>query len=607
MNGTKPEAARFERLFANLALFNRAFRKYRTKIFVLTILGFLSGLFEAVGINAIIPLFSLLVRGQGQATDFVSRTIEGLFRSLEINFSIVPLLIFILTLFLLKTLIMILFNYINQKIDASYEETTRNELMKAMFSANWPYLLRQKTGYLETVMVSDINASTHLLRYLSSVILALSSLLMYILVALNISTTITLITVAIGAVLLLIFKPLLTKTRHLAQNQANMNKQVANLISEHMIGMKTVKTMGTETEIRKMAGNFFKMLRNFRVKIGVYQNTVNLVTQPLGILLIVVVFAFSYNTPGFNIASFAAILYLIEKMFALIQNLQSRLHHINEFIPHLKISMNFKEEAQKNKEQDAGLKNFSFQDSLEYRDVAFAYPGKKPILSQVNFRIERGSFVGLIGPSGAGKTTIVDLLLRLFEPQQGTILIDGENIANIKLQEWRKNIGYVSQDIFLLNDTIRNNIRFYDEGLTEEELARAAELANIYEFVQSLPEGFQTIVGERGVMLSVGQRQRVILARILARKPQILVLDEATSALDNESEVQIQKAIANLKGKVTVLAIAHRLTTIINSDKLLVLDQGKIAEEGSPRQLLENRDSYFFKVHNLKKAEHHNA
>lgn len=207
--------------------------------------------------------------------------------------------------------------------------------------------------------------------------------------------------------------------------------------------------------------------------------------------------------------------------------------------------------------------------------------------------------VGLIGSSGSGKTTIADLLMQLFRPEGGEIIIDGENIANINLQSWRKKIGYMPQDPFLLNDTIENNIRFYNSGMSSDEIMVAVKTANIYDFIEGLPKGLQTIIGERGVKISAGQRQRIMLARALARKPKILILDEATSALDNQSDMAIQKSIDNLRGKITILVIAHRLSTIMSSDRLLVLENGKIIEEGLPNELLRDKDTHFYKIYNI--------
>jgi ABC-type multidrug transport system fused ATPase/permease subunit len=215
----------------------------------------------------------------------------------------------------------------------------------------------------------------------------------------------------------------------------------------------------------------------------------------------------------------------------------------------------------------------------------------------VNFSISRGEMVGLIGPSGAGKTTIVDLVLRLFNPTSGEILLDGKNIRKIKLKDWRKNIGYVSQDIFLINDTIANNIKFYDDSISDKEIEEAAKSANIYDFIQNCPEKFETNIGERGIMLSVGQRQRIIIARVLARQPKFLLLDEATSALDNESELKIKESIDGLKGKVPVFIIAHRLSTVMNCDKVLAIENGKIIEQGEPKKLLNDKKSYFYQIY----------
>ena len=316
----------------------------------------------------------------------------------------------------------------------------------------------------------------------------------------------------------------------------------------------------------------------------------------MAFIVIALLFAFSYKSPAFNIAAFAVVIFLIQKMFMFIQSMQTHIQDINQSTPYLKAVLEYRQNAIENMEADSGKENFSFNNAIKFDAVSFSYSPAKKIVSGLTLSIKKGETIGLVGPSGTGKTTVVDLLLRLFTPQKGVILIDGKDIQSVDLKEWREKIGYVPQDIFLINDSIKNNIRFYNESVSEKDIIEAAKMANIYDTVTELSEKFDTVVGERGVKLSGGQKQRIVLARALARKPEILILDEATSAIDAESEKLIQQSIKNLRGKMTILIIAHRPSTVMNCDRLIVLKKGKILEEDSPEKLIENPQSYFYRM-----------
>jgi len=271
-------------------------------------------------------------------------------------------------------------------------------------------------------------------------------------------------------------------------------------------------------------------------------------------------------------------------------------------LPHLQAILTYNDAAASHQERVVGTKEFVFKKQLQFSGVGFGYVANQSVLHNLNFEINHGEMVGIIGPSGVGKTTVVDLMLRLLTPTSGQLLVDDVPATEIRLDQWRSKIGYVSQDIFLMNETIKNNIRFYNQNLTEQEIVTAAQMANIDGFIQTLPEKYETVIGERGIMLSAGQRQRIVIARILARKPELLILDEATSALDNESEAQIQQVIKRLKGTITVVVIAHRLSTVMDADRLLVLEKGGITEQGSPQDLIKNKQSYFSKVYNIRET-----
>jgi ABC-type multidrug transport system fused ATPase/permease subunit len=223
---------------------------------------------------------------------------------------------------------------------------------------------------------------------------------------------------------------------------------------------------------------------------------------------------------------------------------------------------------------------------VAFDGVTFAYDHRKPIFERLALTIPAGQRVGLIGHSGAGKTTLVTLLMRLYDVQQGAVRIDGQNIAEVTQASLRRSIGLIPQDVVLFHRTLMENIRYGRPGASDAEVRRAAERAHAHEFIVALPEGYQTLVGERGVKLSGGQRQRIAIARAVLRDAPILLLDEATSALDAESETLVQKALDKIMQGRTTLVIAHRLATVIGADRILVLDHGRLVEEGTHQSLI---------------------
>lgn len=229
---------------------------------------------------------------------------------------------------------------------------------------------------------------------------------------------------------------------------------------------------------------------------------------------------------------------------------------------------------------------------VRFDNVVFGYSGDSKVLDGISFDVKPGKMLALVGATGVGKTTIVSLLERFYDPQSGKITIDGHDIRHATLSSLRKNISIVLQDVFFFNGTVYENIAYGAENATEEEVYAAAKTACADEFIREMPEGYMTKIGERGVRLSGGQKQRIAIARAVLRKTPILVLDEATSAVDNETEAQIQKAIENLSGSHTLIVIAHRLTTIMKADDIIVLRDGKIAEEGTHDELMKKGGIY---------------
>jgi subfamily B ATP-binding cassette protein MsbA len=243
-----------------------------------------------------------------------------------------------------------------------------------------------------------------------------------------------------------------------------------------------------------------------------------------------------------------------------------------------------------------------FRDSLVFSDVSFHYHPNEPVLSHLNLRVNRGEVLAVVGPSGSGKTTLANLIPRFYEISQGELRIDDIDIRRVSFGSLRRQIALVTQQTILFNDTVRNNIAYGISDCPEERIAEAARSAYALDFIRELPQGFDTVIGESGARLSGGQQQRISIARALLKDAPVLILDEATSALDTESEREVQKALDNLMRNRTTIVIAHRLSTVHNADRIIVLKNGQVVEEGSHGELIERRGQYYG-LHQLQYAE----
>ncbi len=389
--------------------------------------------------------------------------------------------------------------------------------------------------------------------------------------------------------------------RHISRNLQSAMGEVTQVATQSVQGYRTIKTFGGEEQERKTFFDAAEENRRQQLKMIVTKSlSVMLIYMIAGVALAGVLavaaglIAKNELSPGAFVAAFAAMV-TIQKPLRSLSNLNSILQQ------GIAAAQSVFEFLDLPDEVDNGTQALVRSDgAVHFDNVTFRYPGKpEPVLRDVSFAVPAGRTVALVGRSGSGKSTIVSLLLRLYHPEQGVIQLDGRDIEQLKLADYRRQFALVSQQVTLFNDTVRNNIAYGDmRGATDEAIIKAAKLANAWDFIEALPQQLDTPVGDNGFSLSGGQRQRLAIARALLKDAPILVLDEATSALDNESERQIQNALDSLMKNRTTIVIAHRLSTIESADQILVLDQGRIIEQGSHRELLAASGEYA-KLHAL--------
>jgi ABC-type multidrug transport system fused ATPase/permease subunit len=587
------------KIWSLLRLFKDAFGKYKLELIVIVFLGFVSSFFEGVGISAVIPIFSFVSGQGGQSSDVITNFIKSAFGFFDITYTFRTLIFLIGFLFVTRIFALFFVQYITARIVFGYERNMRNDLFRSTISSKWQFLVNQKVGHLDQMLITNTTNVSQFFGFFATLIIVASKTVMYTIIAVNVSLPVAILTLLVGLLAFIFFQPLFSRNKLISADAEEQNRSIAHFASQHVGGMKAIKIMAIENEVAERASSFFEKVRQLYVNMTIVRGTTEMLIKIVGLAFVGLVFVYMYKSPGFNFAAFAVVVYAINQIFSQIQAAQTQFHSVSAMIPYLDRSVSYMNDSRKMTEDEKGNSNFSFENKIELKDLSFAYPERGEVISKVNMEIKKGEMVGIIGPSGSGKTTIIDLILRLYSPTNGLVLVDGKDIREIELKRWRDYIGYVSQDIFILNDTIKNNIIFYDKDVSENDAIESSKLVNIHDFVMSLPNKYDTIIGDRGILLSGGQRQRIILARILARKPKLLILDEATSSLDGESESVIKEAIDDLRGKTTILIVAHRLSTISSVDKLVVLESGKVTEVGKPDVLLKNKDSYFYRLNNL--------
>lgn len=468
---------------------------------------------------------------------------------------------------------------------------------KDFFSARWQFFSGGSQGMLLNTFTREISTVGESLTQMSLFFASLVRFAAFLVVPFYLSWQVTLISVAVAGVLAAPFFMLSGVGYRLGRRNTATGNDVMSVLHENLSLAKLVIGFGNQEKALRRLTTSFDQHARVTVAYQALNQAIGPAYRPLG-LLVLAVTLFAARWFGVPLSETGVILFSLSQTFPLAGSFAGLRVAISNVAPSYEQIQDLRRQAT-TLQQASGTRIFGEYDVIDLDRVSFAYPDCRPTLTDISLQIQKGKMVAIVGESGAGKSTLIDLIMGFHEPGSGEILFDGVPLPAFDVNSYRQCIGYVPQDGALFNTSIRENLLWANESATEADLWHACGRANATEFIDELPLGLDTVVGDRGVRLSGGQIQRVALARAILRKPALLILDEATSALDSRSERLIHEAIDAITRETTVIVIAHRLSTVKNADRIVVLRDGRIAEEGTYETLLATDRGYFKTMANL--------
>lgn len=539
-------------------------RKYPWQSVIMILALLLAGVAEGIGLSALLPLISIAIGKQtgAEGTTFVGGS--GLERAVTETLSAVglsPTLGVLLTVITLAIVVKgVLLLMAKKRIGYTVAQVAtdlRLSLLRALMVSRWEYYIRQPVGVLTNAMATEAIRTSKAYSCGLTMIALLVQALVYASVALLVSWQATLIALSAGLFLVLILSRLVKKARHAGLRQTELIKSLLTHLTDTLQSIKPLRAMARESRADALLAKKTNRLNKALKKQVLTSETLKASQEPLLIVFAAIGLYAALTYWHMTLARVMVLTFLLVRLVKQLSKVQEQYQQmaiLESAYWSLKETIH---EAERAHEPALGSEVPSLNHGIRLDRVSFAY-GQEWVLRDASFDFPSGLFTAIIGPSGVGKTTVVDLLMGLLRPQEGEVFIDDLPLAKVSLKSWRKMIGYVPQETLLLHDTILINVTLGDPGLNEADAEQALRAAGAWEFIAEMPKGMHSTVGERGGMLSGGQRQRIAIARALVHKPKLLILDEPTSALDPESEAAISETLAQLSGGITTLAISHQ-------------------------------------------------
>ena len=591
------------KIYMRLLGFARPIRKYAIPYFFyslfyalfnsltfLLIMPILKTMFDADYTFVYVEKLPPLAFNQEYLTALFNFTYSHLFN--EYNPENVLLLLAIVTIFV--SLLSNLFRYMGawtvENMRTRTLQRMRNEMFSKVVDMNVGYFSDQRKGDIISKITSDVGVVQFCITNTLQVAFREPFLIIgYTVMMVAISWELALFSVLFLPVVALIIGSIVKRLRHPARTSQQRMGELVSTLDESLSGIKVIKSYNATGYVKQKFYDLSEDLARLTLSMARRQQLASPMIEFLGISAVGVILVFGGSLvfkDALSPEGFIAFIAMFSQITRPVRTFIDQFSNINQGIAAGERIFSIIDAQSEIQDKPGAIELDGLKDKIEFRDIHFSYDGSREVIEGISFEIKRGETVALVGPSGGGKSTLSELIPRFYDVKAGDILIDGVSVRDYTQDSLRAHMSVVAQDTVLFNDTIEGNIAMGKAGATHDEIVEAARIANADCFIQEAPEGYQTNIGDRGVKLSGGQRQRLSIARAVLKNPEILILDEATSALDTESEKLVQDALNKLLVGRTSVVIAHRLSTIHNADKIIVVDHGRVAEQGTHTELL---------------------
>lgn len=575
--------------FSSLAYF---YSILRSRLVVVILLSIVVGLLDSLGLTMFIPLLQL-ADGNGTVDlgklSFITTGLEHI----GITLTVGKALLFLVVIFLLKGFVVYRTSVYRILTQQRLTKKVRMSIVDLFPVFAYNQFVKTDIGKIQNIFLGEISRMTGTYTNYVSMMQGAIMIIVYMLFSFVVDWQFALLVCLGGLLSNVVFSRINKLTKEKSKNISKVNNSFSNILIQYVYNFKYLKATGKVVDYRTKVEKSIDNIQYESLQMGMLNSKVSAFREPLLIVIVVLVIAAQITFFEVKISAIIFSLLLFYRALTAVVGVQNSYNNALANQGAIDNIMSFLTELKQYAEKVGKKKFEGLQSAIVIRDVVFKY-GETVILNKINLTIPKNKTVAFVGESGSGKTTLVNTVIKLLNVQSGEIVLDGVNINEYNQFTYQKKIGYISQEPTVFNDTIFNNITFWAEPTTENKVrfAEALKMASIHDFVETLKEKENTLLGNNGINLSGGQRQRISIARELYKEVEILILDEATSALDSETENEIQQNIDQLKGKYTVLIIAHRLATIKNADTIYLMDKGSITGQGSFEELIETSSRF---------------